>query len=187
MSTIYLLSKDSYARKDASRILLEKGGKLIGRLPLRSLSSLVVGPNANISTALLFACLQERIPVFFVDQSGRLLSQLVNDKLSLQRLQGQLSALSDKTHCLLLAKQIVLEKARNQYHLIKTYEKSITNPNLTKILSDIKILQKEIPFAASENELRGIEGSLAKTYFQIFPILLDQRTWKWQNRNRRPA
>lgn len=187
MTVLYLLSAHSHVRKEASRLLVEKDGETAARLPLRSLSAVVIGPAAEISTSAVFACLQGKNPLFFVDRSGSCLGQLTAETTSLQMLQRQMLCTQDSVLRLKLSRQLIAEKCTNQYKLLKSYEKSVSSSRLIGILAAIKALLRKIPAAASENELRGLEGSIARTYFQGFPLLLDQRTWHWAGRERHPA
>lgn len=187
MGLLYLLSKGSTARKDSSRIVIEKEGTVVNKVPIRALDAIVIGKAAHITTEVLFLCIREKVPVFFVDHMGHILSQMVDERQSLQALEYQLQCFGDENVALRLARVVVTEKINNQFQLLKRYEKSVKNPELPKLLEKLKILAKKADAAVSIDEIRGYEGNAAKVYFEGFPMLLDKRVWPWHGRNRKPA
>lgn len=187
MGVLYLLSKGSNAKKDGGRIIIEKEDHLVGRMPIRSLTSVVVGPAANISTAAVYACLEEKIPVFFLDKKWRLLGQLADDQATVPVIRQQFATLEDPTLAMKLAKSLIDEKIGNQYRLLKSYTRTVKAPQLAKSLKTIKAERGKVEACETEDSLRGIEGSCARQYFMGFGTLLDNRTWHFKGRSRPAA
>ena len=184
MGVLYLLSKGANARKDGGRLVVEKDDQLVGRMPIRSLTSIVVGPAANISTPAIFVCLENDIPIFFLNKKWQLLGQLANEQASVAVIRQQFACLEDSARSIQLAKVVVGDKIRNQYRLLKSYTRSSQNPVLTKTLKTLKSEKEKVDTADSADSLRGIEGSCAKNYFAGFGTLLDNRTWHFKGRTR---
>lgn len=184
MGVLYLLSKGSNAKKDGGRIVIEKEGHLIGRMPIRSLTSVVIGPAANISTAAVYACLEEKIPIFFLDKKWSLMGQLADDQATLPVIRQQFAALEDTALSLQLAKSVIAEKIRNQYHLLKSYTRTVQTPRLTNSLNALKAERDKAKACGTEDSLRGLEGNCARNYFAGFSSLLDNRTWHFKGRTR---
>lgn len=86
MAVLYLLSPGSSVRKDAGRLIIEKEGTIISRMPIFMLTSIVVGMRANITTPALFACMEERVPVFFIDHKGRTVGQIAGEAMTFRML-----------------------------------------------------------------------------------------------------
>lgn len=187
MSVLYLISNGSMARKDGGRIIVEKDGELVSRLPLRSISSILVGANAQISTSVIFACLKANIPLFFLDKAGHLQGQLVDEKTTVSTIRQQCFYCDHPEEALPLATIIVEEKIRNQYNLLKGYTRTVKDEKINQALLTIKAEKKNIRTAASIDELRGIEGHCAKAYFVGMGVLLKESGWQWKGRSRRPA
>ncbi|TYZ22936.1 CRISPR-associated endonuclease Cas1 [Selenomonas ruminis] len=184
MSVLYLLSPGGNVHKNGGRLVIEKDEKLVGRMPIRSLTSVVVGPAANISTPVIFACLENDIPIFFLNKKWQLFGQLANEHASLAIIRQQFACLEDPVIAMPLAKIVVDEKIRNQYRLLKSYSRTVQNPLLNKVLKTLKEERAKINEAESANSLRGIEGTCAKCYFSGFGTLLDNRTWHFKGRTR---
>ena len=118
MAVLYLLSPGSSVRKDAGRLIIEKEGTIISRMPIFMLTSIVVGMRANITTPALFACMEERVPVFFIDHKGKTVGQIAGEAMTLCMLRHQLACLEDSERRIVLAKHIVMAKLRGQYRLL---------------------------------------------------------------------
>ncbi|WP_303725539.1 CRISPR-associated endonuclease Cas1 [Anaerovibrio lipolyticus] len=187
MSVLYLISNGSMARKDGGRIIVEKNGELVSRLPLRTISSILVGANAQISTSVIFACLSAKIPIFFLDRAGHLQGQLIDEKTTVSTIRKQCFYCDHPKEALSLATFIVEEKIRNQYNLLKGYTRTVKNDKIEQALLRIKAEKKNISNAKNTDELRGIEGHCAKAYFVGIGVLLNESGWQWKERSRKPA
>ena len=184
MSVLYLLSSGGNVRKDGGRLVIEKEGQLVGRMPIRSLTSVVVGSAANISTSVIFACLENDIPIFFLNKKWQLIGQLANERAAVAVIRQQFTCLEDPMIAMQLAKTVVDEKIRNQYRLLKSYSRTVQNTLLNKVLNTLKAERAKIDAAESADSLRGLEGNCAKNYFSGFGTLLDNRTWHFKGRTR---
>ena len=184
MGVLYLLSGGSSIRKDGGRFVIEKDGNIVGRVPLRSLYSVVVGHSANISTAAVFACIENKVPVFFVNNQGRLIGQVFDESISVSIIKKQLSLLEKPDRVIGLAKKLIKEKVTNQYRLLKGYKRTTGGTKIDTVLRKIKVEKRKIEAAKSLDSLRGIEGICAKYYFSGVTNLIDGRGWHFKGRSR---
>mgnify|MGYP000920583945 CR=1 FL=1 len=187
MSVLYLLSPESAVRKDGGRLVVEKDGNLVARMPLRTITSVVVGASTGVTIPVLFACMEERVPVFFVDRRCNVVGQLAGETITLCMLRHQVACMASAQRGLVLAKEVVAEKLRGQYRLLKTYEKTVDDVRIAKALRIIKPMQTKIVSADTADVLRGMEGRCARAYFAAFPALLDVKVWSFRGRGDRPA
>ena len=91
MSVLYLLSPGSSVRKEGGRLVVEKDGDLVARVPLRMVTSVVVGASAGATIPALFACMEEAVPIFFVDGRSNVVGQLAGENITLRMLRYQLA------------------------------------------------------------------------------------------------
>lgn len=187
MGMLYLLSAGSSARKVGPRIAVEKDGEIVGRLPVRSIDGVVVGRNAQITTQVIFELLELSIPVVYIDDYGKILGNLCNEKQTAARLLRQLEIFNDTDKRLTLAKEVVGEKISNQQNILKQYAKSKDAEKLGEKLKRLKNQADKITSAKTIDELRGIEGMSSKIYFSAFPELIDLTRWTWKIRSQHPA
>ena len=187
MAVLYLLSPGSNVRKDAGRLIIEKEGAIISRMPIFMLTSIVVGPRANITTPALFACMEERVPVFFIDHKGRTVGHIAGEAMTFRMLRHQLACMDDSGRSIALAKYLVTAKLRGQYRLLKRYEKTVDDARIAKALRIIKPVQAKVVSADTADALRGIEGTCARAYFAAFSALIDGSLWSFRGRGKRPS
>jgi len=187
MSVLYLLSPGSSVRKEGGRLVVEKDGDLVARVPLRMVTSVVVGASAGATIPALFACMEEAVPIFFVDGRSNVVGQLAGENITLRMLRYQLAYAEDTEKGLVLSKEIVAEKLRGQYRLLKTYEKTVDDVRIAKALHILKPMRAKIERADTADALRGMEGTCARVYFAAFPALLDVKRWLFRGRGERPA
>src|SRR5690606_17282667 len=97
----------------------------------------------------------------------------------------QFQAAQDPTRCLGFARQLVVDKGTNQRAILRRNGQA-PDP----VLRDMAELIAGAREVASLASLLGIEGSIARLYFQHFGTLLRSRDiseeWDFTARNRRP-
>ena len=187
MGLLYLLSEGSSAHKAGPRIVVEKNSEILGRLPVRSIDGIVVGRNAQVSTQTIFELMSLRIPIFYIDNYGKIVGHFINEKQSSARLFRQLEIFRDPVRQLDLSREVIAEKIDNQRDLLKRYEKTIGAEKLDKPTKKLKQTADKLAAMKTLDELRGTEGLAAKIYFATFADLLDQTRWKWKERSQHPA
>lgn len=187
MGMLYLLSDGSSARKVGPRIAVEKNGEIVGRLPVRSIDGVVIGRNAQITTQVIFELLELSIPVVYIDEHGKILGALCNEKQTSARLLRQLEIFGDTDKQLALSKEIVGEKISNQQNILKQYAKTKDAEKLGEKLKRLKSQADKVTSAKNLEELRGVEGMASKIYFSTFPELIDLTRWTWKGRSQHPA
>ena len=187
MGVLYLLSEGSAASKSGPRIAVEKDGCVIGRLPIRSIDGVVVGKNAQVSTQIIFELVEQNIPIFYIDERGKIIAHFCNEKQSANRLLRQLEIFSDSVKQVELSQEIVAEKIWNQYQLLRQYAKSKSGEKLSNAIQKLKKQSEKVKNLKTVEEIRGAEGLAAKNYFSAFPEIIDQNRWKWKGRSQHPA
>lgn len=187
MGALYLLSEGSRVSKDGPRLVVEKDDKLIGRLSLRSIDGIVVGRNAQITTQTVFAMLDQKIPIVYVDDRGNIVGHIQNTNQSAPRLLRRLNLFQDAATSLELSREIVVEKINNQFNLLRQYAKTKRSDELNTLAQKVKRYAERAGEAATLDELRGSEGMAARNYFNAFTLILDQSMWTWKARSQHPG
>lgn len=185
MGVLYLLSEGSSARKDGSRIVIEKDKKLIGRMAMRSIDGVVISKNAHVSTHVIFGLIENKVPIIYIDDYDRIVGHIQNTNQSVNRLMRQINIFQDKA--VELSKEIIAEKINNQYNLLKQYAKSRKVEDINTAAQKLKKTLEKLNNAENVQEILGIEGMASKCYFNTFPFILDQATWNWKGRSQHPG
>ena len=133
MGVLYLLSEGSSVKKSGPRIVVEKNSEIVGRLPIRTIDAVVVGQNSQITTQVIFELIEQRIPVCYVDNFGKVVGCICNEKQSSSRLLRQLEIFRDTDKQIIFSREIISEKISNQCSLLKRYSKTSENEKIEKI------------------------------------------------------
>ena len=187
MGVLYLLSEGTRVSKEGPRLAVEKDGKLVGRLPLRSVDGIVIGCHAQITTQTIFTLLDQKIPVVYIDDRGNIVGHIQNTNQSPQRLFRQLNLFTDAASSLELSCELVGEKINNQVNLLKQYAKTKKSEELNALAQKVRRYAERSTKAATLDELRGLEGMASRYFFDAFELILDQTLWEWKGRSQHPG
>lgn len=187
MCVLYLFSKGTTLKKDHNRIRIEKYDGTSQTVPLKDIDSIVAGEGVHITSSVIEVMLDKKTLITFLDFRGKVRGHLCNDSLSWHKAQKQWEKFNDATFQLQLARLIMKNKLANQRKILRYYCRARHSPVIGKHADYIKSLEGELNGAESVDELMGIEGIAAKTYFDTFSIILDSDKWEWAGRKQRPA
>ena len=187
MGMLYLVSAGSSARKVGPRIAVEKDGETIGRLPVRSIDGVVIGRNAQLTTQVIFELLELNIPIVYIDDYGKIVGTLCNEKQTAVRLLRQIEIFNKFDKQILLTQELISEKILNQQNLLKQYTKTKDTEKLSSKIKRLKTQCDKITSLNDLEEIRGAEGMASKIYFSAFPELIDLTRWNWKGRSQHPA
>ena len=127
------------------------------------------------------------IPVIYIDEYGKILGNLCNEKQSAARLLRQIEIFRDANKQIALTQEIITEKINNQHNFLKQYAKTKDADKLANKIKRLKIQAEKVPALTDIDEIRGVEGMSSKIYFSAFPELIDLTRWSWKGRVQHPA
>lgn len=204
MSTLYLIEPDSRLEKEHGRLLVTRHDEVLLRVPLGSVSRVVIVGRAGATTPALLALLEAGIPLLFVRPNGRLVGRLLPPTpphLPLRR--AQYARDGDADFCFRLARAVVVGKLRNQRTLAARLarrtppgpaeEGAAARPTRPRPVGEgwgegVAALTEAITQAeacADMDALRGIEGAAARAYFTAYRAAFAPQ-WGFDKRTRRP-
>lgn len=178
---IFVCTQGAYVSRFGESIQITCHGEELLRLHSSAISTLYVLGNVQVSTQALKLLTSSGVPVVFTDQIGRNsfvcfsgFSKNINLRIK------QLETLRDKEKRLIVAKQILNGKLRNQLFVLKRK----LNASQSEI-NRFKQLIQSINECENIDELMGIEGICAGIYFETMAKRIDP-IWGFDGRNRRP-
>lgn len=186
MCIIYLISEQTKLRQAGGRFLLEKNGRRVNSIPMDEVECVVQGKLAEITTPAIYELLARDVSVFFVDGRGRLLGQLGSTNVPWERSHVQYVNFNNEKKQLELIRYIIRSKMDGQIKILRYYAKNKKDMELAYLTDEVRKYRKKIMVTFKPNELRGLEGMASRKYFAGFPLILNQRLWEWNGRNRRP-
>lgn len=186
MSNLYLYDQGSNMTYKNNRINIEDKNKCTRSIPIESIDSMVLFGGVNLSTACIKELLKRGISVTWLSKNGSYYGRLESTNhtsITKQRLQFEKSA--DEKFKLKISKRFIKGKTTNQRTILQRYNRIESNDNLIEYIKRIKYLIEKIEKCLEIEELLGIEGQIAKTYYKgLNEILIDD--FKFKKRSRRP-
>jgi CRISPR-associated protein Cas1 len=183
---LYVQEQGAYVGKKGESLVIRKEGQQLATARLKDVSQLVLCGNVQVSTQTLHQLCEAGIPVVYLSMGHWFygVTMGVTLKNAYDRA-AQFQTAQDATRCLHFARQLVADKGLNQRTILR---RNGDAPDM--VLRDMADLITHASKAESIASLLGIEGNLARCYFQHFATLLKSRDlsheWDFTNRNRRP-
>ena len=187
MCVIYMMSEDTKAIKDHGRLLLYRKEEKIASQPISRISSVVVTKQAHITMPLVYALLEEGIPISYMDFRGRILGVLGGERISLEHLFRQKEVMERPKEQIRLVREIVCRKIGSQRRLLKEYSYRERELQAMAAIGRLTAYAHKAEYLMDIEELRGMEGAASRVYFAAFPCLLDEKLWRWEGRAQHPA
>ena len=194
LNTLYILTPNAYAHleNDTLRIDVERQKKL--QVPLHHLGSVVCFGNILVSPALIHRCADSGISLVMVDTNGRFKARLegaVSGNVLLR--QAQHRKANDENFALAAARSIIAGKLRNARQVLLRGARESSDDTDQKILSNaaesLAFSIRNLPHSKDLDQVRGIEGDAAKTYFSVLSCLVRKdirEFFTMDGRTRRP-
>lgn len=181
MSTIYITKQGSSVYKRSGQIIIQKGKQILQNVPETQIKKLILLGNINLSTPLIFFCLEKNIEVIYLTQGGKFKGRLVGNgrKNSLIRVR-QYDLARDRHFRLRQVRAIVTGKIQNQINFAIRQGEA----NSKEVFSLKKSLVKA-ENSVSVERLLGIEGSSTANYFKMFRRWCP-KPWKFEKRTSNP-
>jgi len=193
LNTLFITQDDMYLGLDGENIVVRKDNKDIARFPLHNFEQITTFGYMGASPALMYKCAANNIALNFMTPQGRFQARVIgkkNGNVLLRREQYRRS--DDAAISLCLAKAFITGKIYNGRWLLERMlrDHAPRLPEQDFIKASQAMRQSYVSVQAANNieEVRGIEGKAAVTYFSVFDrmILNQRKDFFFTERNRRP-
>jgi CRISPR-associated protein Cas1 len=192
-NVLYVLTEDSYINKQGETICIKVGGVEKVLIPAHTLESIICFGNTTVSTPLIAYCGEKGIRLSFMSPYGKFYGRIegpISGNVLLRR--AQHFATENNEKCLLMAKLLVCAKIINCRNVIlRNFRESKNDAEkceLKKASDSLAAIAKDLQKKSSVDEVRGLEGLAAKTYFSVFNygIKVNNEAFYFDGRNKRP-
>lgn len=183
---LYVQEQGAYVGKKGESLVIRKEGQQLATARLKDVSQLVLCGNVQVSTQTLHQLCEAGIPAVYLSMGHWFygVTMGVTLKNAYDRA-AQFQTAQDPARCLQFARQLVSDKGVNQRTILR---RNGDAPD--SVLRDMADMTSRALEAESIASLLGIEGGIARCYFQNFATLLKSRDvpheWDFANRSRRP-
>lgn len=193
LNTLYVLSEDAYLALDGENVVVHRGGSVAGRLPLHTLCGIDCFGYKGASPRLMGECASRGIDLSFFTPSGRYLTRVAhenNGNVLLRRTQYRVADNPEKSCA--IAKNFIIAKIFNARWVLERAKRDhplqVDADRIAARSGELVGLIDKASAAMAIDELRGIEGYAAKSYYAAFnELILNQRDdFEFAGRNRRP-
>lgn len=195
---LYVQARGAKVAKRGEVLEVSVDGEKLASARLMDLSQLVLQGSVYLTSPALNELMAREIPVTWLSYGGWFLGHTVGlGHKNVELRTAQYRASFDASHCLQLARDLVVAKIRNQRTLLRRNWKrgSISQELLAGFRHDIDAAQRAHDLA----QLLGVEGNAAARYFRHFAAMLAPvdssgasgsavfgQDFEFSRRNRRP-
>ena len=186
-----------YVRDHRARVRHRHGALLVSspdgsqRIPLEAIDAVVMLGGAQVTTQALEACVRRGVRVTALQMSGAVRFVVSNATGGNVHLRASLyRAISDEAHALALSKAIVAAKLQNSRKVVVRWARDETDPaeadRLAARATQIWEGVSRLADVDTANQVRGIEGDAARTYFGAVAQVVSKSDIGFSKRTRRP-
>lgn len=187
LRTLYLFKQGVEVHRHSRRFLIRLDGATIAEIPSMKVDQVICYGNIAWTTPALQLCMKVGIPVFLVSARGRFygtIHPLLVGNIELQRRQVLLTARPKRM--LEISRGFVRGRIANARTLLLRQARRRQGSDVAPAPTRMKQYLSRLQSAASQEELRGIEGAAAAQYFKAWKKFLSGQ-WRFHGRRRRPA
>ncbi|MBN2429345.1 MAG: CRISPR-associated endonuclease Cas1 [Deltaproteobacteria bacterium] len=188
---LYIQSSRAYVRKKGERISIEEERQEVASAAFGDVSQLVLFGSGSLTTPTLHECLRRQIPVTWLSYGGWFLGHTVSTgHRNVEVRTRQYRASFDENSCLHLARRLTAGKIANCRTLLKRNWKG-ADADVKPVLQALRRGAAAALRARALDQLLGIEGTAANSYFSAFSGMLSRAegeplAFDLTGRNRRP-
>ncbi|MBR8840822.1 MAG: CRISPR-associated endonuclease Cas1 [Stigonema ocellatum SAG 48.90 = DSM 106950] len=187
MAVIYLIEQGTSIYKDYQRFIIHVSEKPRIEVPIREVEQILVFGNIQLSTPVINACLQDKIGVLFLSQSGQYHGHLWSEEsTNLDNQLIQVERRNDDYFQFRVSKAVVLGKLMNSKQLLMRFNRKRKLENVEKAIYGINQDIDALEYVDNLDSLRGYEGIAAARYFPAFGKLITNSKFEFSLRNRQP-
>lgn len=193
LNTLFVTTEDAYLSLELENVVAKVDGKVVTKIPLRGLDSIVSFSYMGISPALLGYCGEIGVSVSMYSPRGKYYCSVLGENNRNVLLRRQQYRMADKDDdCCAVASMMLLGKISNARSVViralRDHPLSVSKDRVSATVLNLAESLKNVRAVSCTDELRGIEGDAAREYFSVFDdlILQGKDDFFFEGRNRRP-
>ena len=189
LNTLYVTIPHAYLSKDGETVLVQVEREARLRVPIYTLEGIVCIGLVSMSPALMGFCAEHNVGVSYLSEHGRFLARIqgpIHGNVLLRR--EQYRRADDDGASSAIARSVLLAKVANSRSSLLRAARERTSASLDGACVQLGQSLRLLESADSLDNLRGIEGDAAQTYFAVFDemILHQKEDFFFHGRSRRP-
>lgn len=195
-NTLYVQTEKTHLHKEGMNIVAKVQNKETARIPIHTLNGIVCFGHVYMTPPLMAYCAEEGVSVTFLTEHGRFQARIegpVRGNVLLRK--AQYRCADNVTRCLQLGSRFLLGKLHNQRAVVRRFVRDHGDTLKASAQTDLRRFDSNATAAIDVvardkagdlNEVRGVEGSVARAYFDTFQYLILAHGFAFKGRSRRP-
>ncbi len=191
-NTLFVTTQGAYLAKEGETLVVRADKEKKFQIPVRNLDGVVCFGQVSASPFLLGMCAEQDVSVSFLTENGRFLAKAtgpVSGNVILRRNQFRMA--DDPENSLNIARSVLTGKLVNSRTMLRRAGRDRQESDsaaLEQSANSLTSVLRRLSSAKSLEDIRGLEGEAARTYFGVFDHLLssDEEAFTFTGRNRRP-
>jgi len=193
LNTLFVTTQGAYLSKEGETVVVKINQEVRLRVPVHTIGGIVCFGNVSCSPFLMGFCGENGVGLSFLTENGRFLARAqgpVSGNVLLRREQYRLA--DDQQYSAKMATSFVMGKIVNcrtvLQRALRDHSGKINELLVRKGIDDLGRSLRSLELNQSLDEVRGLEGDAAHTYFNVFDhlIVAQKEDFSFQERNRRP-
>lgn len=182
---LYVLEPGMNLKQSNGKLLVKDLKDNVQEYPMATIDSIVLSTKCQITSQCLESMQKMSVPVSWLAYDGRLIGSFHNPNgINIWREKNQFKMSEDPDFCLELSKRIVKQKTIAQAELLCNHRKG-DNGDVRNIIKKMGMYSKKIDLVNTKEKLGGVEGYLAKLYFEGIRQILPS-DFRFEKRTKRP-
>ncbi len=169
MANLYLTEQNSILRKTGDRLIVQKQDEILLDVQCHKIDAVLIFGNVQFTTQAVYELFEHGIEMAILSRRGRLIGQITSPatKNITLRIQ-QFEKYTDNEFRLKLSVEIVTGKINNSLKVIRHFSYNHPDIALKSETAALKTSLENVKSASRIDQLLGLEGGAAKTYFNAF-------------------
>lgn len=193
LNTLYVTTQGTYLAKEGEAVVVRLDSLVVMRVPIHTLDGIVCFGQIGFSPFLLGLCGERGVTVSFLSEKGRFLARIqgpVSGNVLLRR--EQYRRADNPIASAALARSVIAAKVANSRTVIlralRDRPESTGAERLKAAAAQLAQLLTALREGIPLDNLRGLEGTAARVYFEVFDDLITQQKdgFFFRERSRRP-
>jgi CRISPR-associated protein Cas1 len=190
LNTLYITTQNAYLNKEGQSVVVNVDKETRLRLPIHTLDGIVCFGAVSMSPFLMHHCAENNVAVSFLSEYGKFLARIqgpVSGNVLLRREQYRVADRPEAA-ARIVRSLLIGKLANTRTVLRRALRDHGEDDGLKKAESRLTQYLQRLETDRPVDELRGIEGEAAASYFAVFPqlVTVDDPAFVFSGRNRRP-
>jgi CRISPR-associated protein Cas1 len=186
VANLYLTEQNSILRKTGDRLIVQKGDDILLDVQCHKIDAVLIFGNVQFTTQAVHELFQHGIEMAILTRTGKLIGQITSPATkNITLRQQQFRKYWDDDFRLRLSREIVTGKIKNCLNIIRLFSYNHPQIDFEAETTGLKTTLSSVESADAIDQLLGLEGGAAKTYFDAFGKML-MGDFSFPGRRKRP-